>query len=1018
MIKYLIAHPVSVFVSFAIAVMLGLLAYFHIPTSLLPDIPVPEISVRIAGDNLSARELENLVVAPLRQQLMQVGHLRDIRSETQDEQARLSLVFDYGTRMNLAFVETNEKVDAAMNSLPKSVSRPQVVKTNASDLPVFDLILTLRADEPFAETNESSFLQLCDLAQNVIKRRLEQLPEVAMVDVSGLWERQLVITADHKLLASMGITGKDIEQAFANNNVETGGTTVRNGNYEYNIRFVTSLRTPEEVGNIIMRNGNRLFRLKDVARIEYRTAEPKGETFYNGKRALVLSVIKQPHAKMEALKQQIDYTLGTFGRQYSAIDFAVTHDQSELLVVTMNSLKRDLLIGMILIFVVTFLFMRNAKLPFVIGLSLIVSLIISIGALYLFRISLNIVSLAGLILSVGMMIDSAIIVTDDITQYRQQGYSLDEACIKGTEEVITPMLSSTLTTIAVFLPLIFLSGIAGALFYDQALSVTLSLLVSYITAVLFTPVLYKIFFLHGDKKGKGVNIKSFTYQFNLYDKAFTWAFAHKKTICSMALGCIPLCFLLYAVIEKEKMPALGHNEVVVAVNWNENIHIDENTRRTHRFIRHLGDGLVEYTALVARQQFLIGNKRNLDVSETKLYIKAPGIDSLEIIKNKITDYFESNYPKTIVTLSPPETVFEEVFPTSEPEMQIELFPANGSWAFSPDSLGRFREIVQQNTGEWITPPPYDYQLQVHIDYEKMLMYDVSYDEVVYALKNCLGDNRFATLRSSSGYLPVSLGREKKAMDRILSESFVKGSSTGEAYPLNDFVSLSSSTERKKIVAGRSGEYLPFQYRNVVHGGSLEEKIRNTLVKHPEWSYSLSGTIFENREMLNGLLIVLLVSIVLMYLIMTAQFESFVQPLILLSEIPIDIAAALALLMLFGQTMNLMSAIGIVVTCGIIVNDSILKINLVNELRASGKPLYEAIHQAGRRRLRAIVMTSLTTIFALAPILFSHDMGSELQKPLAVAMIGAMFVGTLVSLFVVPLFYWFVYHKKQDELITE
>lgn len=1018
MIKHLISRPISVIVSFGIAILLGLLAYSNIPTSLLPNIPVPEISVRVEGNNLSARELENTVVIPLRQQLMQLGHLRDIKSETQDEHARLRLLFEYGTQMNLAFVETNEKVDAAMNSFPKSVPRPQVVKTNASDLPVFDLILTLDADSPFGETNESSFLQMCDLAQNVIKRRLEQLPEVAMVDASGLWERQLVITTDRTLMNSMGISEKSIEQAFANNNVETAGTTVRNGNYEYNIRFVTALNTPEEVGNIIMRNGNRLFRLKDVAKVEYQTADLKGEVFYDGKRALVLSIIKQPNAKMEELKNQIDYTLGVFGNQYPEINFAVTHDQSNLLVVTMNSLKQDLLIGLILIFIITLLFMRNAKLPFIIGLSLFVALIISIGALYLFRISLNIVSLAGLILSVGMMIDCAIVVTDDITQYRQQGYSLDEACIKGTEEVITPMLSSTLTTIAVFLPLIFMSGIAGAIFYDQALSITLSLLVSYFTAILFTPVLYKIFFSRDAKKGKEVKIKGLNALFIFYDKGFTWAFAHKKMVCLAALGCIPLCFLLYAMVEKEKMPFLGHDEVVVSVNWNENIHVDENTRRTNLFVRHLGNQLVEHTALVGRQQFIIGNKRNLDASETKLYMKAPDINSVETLKKNIIDYFELNHSKAIVILSPPETVFEEIFPTSEPEMQIELFPYNGSWAFSVDSLWRFRDILQENTGELITAPPYTYQLQVHIDYEKLLMYDVLYDDVVYALKNCLGDNQFATLRNSSQFLPVLIGREKKTMDRILSESFVKGSSKGETYPLKDFVTLSSSVGQKEVVAGRSGEFIPFKYMNVVQSNSLEEKVRNTMADHSEWNYSLSGTIFENKEMLNGLLIILLVSVVLMYLIMTAQFESFTQPLILLVEIPIDIAAALGLLMLFGQTMNLMSAIGIVVTCGIIVNDSILKISLINELRAEGKPLYEAIHEAGHRRLRAIVMTSLTTMFALVPILFAHDMGSELQKPLAVAMIGAMFVGTLVSLFVVPLFYWFVYNKKEDKLITK
>ncbi len=1016
MIKYLISRPISVFVSFGIAVMLGILAYVNIPTSLLPDIPVPEISVKITGNNLSARELENTVVSPLRQQLMQVGHLRDIKSETQDEHARLRLMFDYGTQMNYAFVEANEKVDAAMNYLPKTISRPQVIKTNASDLPIFDLILSLKNDNPFVETDKNTFLQMCDLAQNVIKRRLEQLPEIAMVDESGLWEKQLVITVDPKKMALMNISEKEIEQTFANNNVETSGSTVRNGNYEYNIRFATSLNSPEEVGNIIMQKDKRLFRLKDIATIKLQTAELKGEVFYDGKQALALSIIKQPNAKMEKLKTQIDYTIGVFKEQYPDINFAVTHDQSQLLTVTMNSLKQDLFIGIILIFVITLFFMRNIQLPFIIGLSLIVALIISIGALYLFHISLNIVSLAGLILSIGMMIDSAIIVTDDITQYRQQGYSLDDACIKGTGEVITPMLSSTLTTIAVFLPLIFMNGIAGAIFYDQAISITLSLLVSYFTAILFTPVLYKIFFSFSNAKtAEPVKKKELKGLFSFYDKGFEWAFAHRKFTCFAALCCIPASIILYIFIQKEKMPSLTHDEIVLSIDWNENIHVKENKRRTHKVLQHFEPQTVEHTALIGRQQFLIGNKRNLDISESKIYMKAPGPRSLATLEKEINHYFESNYPKAIITLNPPETVFEEIFPTSDPEIQIALFPHNGSWAFTSDSLWKFKDILQANTQESITLPPYSYQLLVHIDYGKLLTYGISYENVVHTLKNSLGDNLFATLKNSSEYLPVLIEREKKDIERILSESFVKGHSDKESYPLKDFVTLSSTTERKEIISGRNGEYLPFKYMNINHRNSIEKKIQHTMNKHPEWNYMLSGTIFDNQEMLTALLIILLVSLIMMYLIMTAQFESFVQPLILLTEIPIDIAAALALLMIFGETMNLMSAIGIVVTCGVIVNDSILKIDLVNELRAKGKPLHEAIHEAGKRRLRAITMTSLTTIFALVPILFTNDMGSELQKPLAIAMIGAMFIGTLVSLFVVPLFYWFMYIKQERKL---
>lgn len=1018
MIKYLISRPISVFVSFGIAVLLGILAYLNIPTSLLPNIPVPEILVKVAGNNLSAQELETTVVSPLMQQLMQVGHLRDIKSETQDEQAQLRLTFEYGTQMNLAFVETNEKVDAAMNRLPKSTHRPQVVKTNASDLPVFDLVLTLNNEEPFVDTDESSFLQMCELTKNVIKRRLEQLPEVAMVDVTGVWDRNLVIVADKKKMSSMGITEKDIEQAFERNNVITSGARVRNGNYEYNIRFETSLGSLEEVANVVMKRGDRLFRLKDVAKIEYKTSELKGETFYNGKRALVLSIIKQPNVKMEALKSQIDYTLGSFRQQYSEIDFAITHDQSKLLTLTMNSLSQDLIAGVILIFIITIFFMRNIKLPFVIGISLLVSIVISIGAIYLFRISINIISLAGIILSAGMMIDSAIIVTDDITQYRHQGYSLDEACIKGTEDVITPMLSSTLTTIAVFLPLIFLSGIAGAIFYDQAVSITLCLLVSYFTAILFTPVLYKLLFSYTTRFNKSANMSKLRGLFIFYDTTFAWAFAHRKMVCLVTLASIPLCFFLYNSIDKEKMPTLSYDEVVVYIDWNDNIHTSENSRRTNQFIQNIDNQIAEYTSFVARQQFVVGNKRSLSSSEVKVYIKAPNSSCLGLLKKNIADYFKSNYPNASITFLPPETVFEEIFLTSEPEMQIELFPYNRTFLGTADSLWRFRDLVQKSTGEFITAPSFAYLLQVHIDSEKLLRYGVSYNDVVYALKNSLGENVFATLKSSSQYLPVQIDRERKTMERILTESFVNGESKHKSYPLKDFVTISGAEEQKVIESGKSGTFIPFKYMDVENSSSLESKIRTTMANFSEWNYSLSGTIFENQKMLNGLLIILLVSIVMMYLIMTAQFESFIQPLILLLEIPIDIAAALILLMALGQTMNLMSAIGIVVSCGVLVNDSILKINLINELRIQGRPLYEAIHEAGVRRLRAIVMTSLTSIFAMVPILFTHDMGSELQKPLAIAMIGTMFVGTLVSLFVIPLFYWYAYSRKQETALVE
>ena len=230
--------------------------------------------------------------------------------------------------------------------------------------------------------------------------------------------------------------------------------------------------------------------------------------------------------------------------------------------------------------------------------------------------------------------------------------------------------------------------------------------------------------------------------------------------------------------------------------------------------------------------------------------------------------------------------------------------------------------------------------------------------------------------------------------------------------MSAFVSTAKSTDLKTIVSGKNGQYIPLIYPDTDAPAELVNTIETSFKNNTDWEVQFAGAFFSSEKMLSELVVVLLISVLLMYFILAAQFESFIQPLIVLAELPIDIAAALLLFYLTGHTLNLMSAIGIVVSCGIIINDSILKIDMINELRKAGTPLLEAIHQAGEKRLRSIMMTTLTTVLAMVPLLFSFDMGSELQKPLAVAMIGTMLIGTAVSLFVIPLVYWWVYKGKK------
>jgi multidrug efflux pump subunit AcrB len=1027
MIKFLLQRPIAVLMAFTACFILGRVTYFTLPVSLLPDIAIPEITVRVSGQNTSARELENTVVKPLRLQLMQVGHLREIRTETRDGAAMIRLHFDFGVNTDLSFIEVNEKIDAAMNYLPRDAERPRVIKASATDIPVFCLNLALRQDAARSGADETAFLELCEFAETVIKRRIEQLPEVAMVDVTGVVNRQVQIVPDMKLLEMAGISLDELEQALAANNIEPGSMTVRDGYYEYNIKFSALLRTPEDVENIFLRRQERLFQLKDLAKVSIVPVRETGLSLAGGQRAVTLAIIKQADESMDAMKTALNEVTGYFASIYPDIEFGITRNQTELLDYTISNLKQNLSLGFIFICIVAILFLGDVKSPTVICLSMVVSIVVSFLFFYLFRMSLNIISLSGLILALGMMIDSAIIVTENIAQYRARGSTLEEACSLGTTEVITPMLSSTLTTIAVFLPLVFMSGIAGAIFYDQAFAVTVGLMVSWFTGIMLLPVLYKLVYGLAERYpwlNLRVNnpVKKHTLD-GFYDRGIRFIFRHKTATLLGLLITFPLCVWLFYQIPKSRMPDIDRNELVAFIEWNENIHVDENRARINRLCRETASAADEHTAYVGQQQFLLNRDRELSVSEAELYFKTPLPKDIEPLRQRIIAWLDTHYPATVFSFSPPETVFEKIFNTGEADMVAELYARNRNETPLPATIHALETTLREQTGLMPTGIAFDNQLNIVIDRQKLLLYNVDYNEVYRILKTVFKDNGIATLRSYQQYLPVTLAGETASVEDLMRHTLVRtrpdDKKHTEVVPLRFLIRIMPGEDLKTITAGKNGEFIPFRFYDVADVPRLQEDIRQAVrhtslreAGHEVWDVDFSGSFFSNRRMLNELVIILFVSILLMYFILAAQFESFLQPLVVLLEIPVDTAAALLVLWLCGHSLNLMSAIGIVVTCGIIINDSILKLDAINELRKTGVPLLEAIHEAGRRRLRPIIMTSLTTIFAMVPLLFSFDMGSELQKPLSIAMIAAMLIGTAVSLFMIPLIYWFIYRKEE------
>ena len=1022
MIKFLLQRPIAVLMAFTACFIVGLVTYFTIPVSLLPDIAIPEITVQVSGQNTSARELENTVVKTIRQQLMQVASLRDIHSETRDGAAIIRLNFDFGTNTDLAFIEVNEKIDAAMNYLPREVERPRVIKASATDIPVFCLNLTLKSDSAYSEINEGSFLDLCQFAETVIKRRIEQLPEVAMVDVTGILKRQLQIVPDMKLLKMSEITLDDLEAALTSNNIEPGSMTVRDGYYEYNIKFSTLLRTPEDVENIYIRKNNHIFQLKDLARISVVPEKETGASLSNGKRAVTLAVIKQADENMDNMKEALAEVTDYFASVYPDIDFSVSRNQTELLDYTISNLKQNLSLGFLFICIVAILFLGDIKSPAVIGLSMVVSLIISFLFFYLCKMSLNIISISGLILALGMMIDSSIIVTENITQYRTRGDSLEEACNKGTTEVITPMLSSTFTTIAVFVPLVFMSGIAGAIFFDQAFAVTVGLMVSYFTGIMLLPVLYKLVYSIPDIKHKGFNmrinnlVKEHTLD-RFYDTGVDFVFRHKTASLIFIAITLPLCAFLFYEIPKSRMPEIDQNELIAHVEWNENIHIDENQSRVSQLFASIDNQVQEHTAYVGQQQFLLNRDREMSVSESELYFKTEKPTGIAPLQKSVEKWIKTHYPMAVISFSPPETVFEKLFVTGEADIVAELHTRNKSEAPEASVLNKIEQQIEAKTGHTPVGITFDNQLNITIDRQKLLLYNVDYNEVYRLLKTAFKENEVATLRSYQQYLPITLAGEEQTVNEVLQKTLVNTVPDTEGnvryIPLQSLVRVTPGEDLKTITAGKNGEYIPFSFYDIDNAEQLMENVKKEI--DTDWDIDFSGSFFSNRQMLNELVVILFISILLMYFILAAQFESFKDPLIIMLTVPLAIAGALVFMYFGDITMNIFSQIGIIMLIGLVAKNGILIVEFANQKQEAGEDKMSAIKDAALQRLRPILMTSASTVLGLIPLAFATGEGCNQRIAMGTAVVGGMVVSTLLTMYIVPAIYSYISTNRIKKL---
>jgi multidrug efflux pump subunit AcrB len=1004
MLQFLVQRPVGVFLSFLGLFVIGIIMAARLPVSLLPDAAIPEIAVQVEYPNVAARTIESTITRPLRNQLLQTNHLKDIKSVSQDGAALIHLEFEFGTNTHLSFIEVNEKIDQIMSRLPRDMQRPKVIKANAGDIPIFYVSVVPRENGGGAP----DFIALSEWAKTTLKRRMEQLPPVAFVDLSGWVEPEIVLVPKPDMLLSLGLQETDIERLLQQNNYDLGSVLLQDGHYQYNVEFSSQLQSPEDLAEIYFKHDDQVLALKEIVDIRVSPQKDVGKYLYNGRQGIVFAIRKQSEAQILELKTAFARLLEELQQEYPELDFYMSNDQSALLEVSIDSLRSSLLYGGIGAFLILFLFFRQWQSPLLIGVAIPAALTVTLLGFFLAGLSINIISLSGLILGLGLMVDNSIIVIENIRQFREQGFSKIDAAVQGANEVIRPLISSALTTCSVFVPLIFLSGMAGVLFYDQAISIVLALGSSLLIAYILLPTILNQSWKKTAPSALGAQARPVPNRGNrLFTQTVDTVLRHR-----IVFGASFALFAAAGLLMSDRLPRASFPEITRAgleinIDWNEPIRYTENQAGMTACWQHFQERFPSSGIFVGDQQFLL-SKQQLSSNEAQAFFFG-AIDRGDAAREAVAKFIENEYPGSKVDIKLINNLFDEIFGQEEAPYLLHLQSNAALGTPSPEELMPVIDWLRAR-GLQVSIPPQKEELIVEILRDQVLSYDVDYQALYAKLQSVFSANQIGVLKGDERQIPIRLSAADTAFQANFDAAFVQNQS-GQSFPLSLFVRMHKRLGYKKITAQKSGEMVTVPL--FLSAGQSFEDLKSNFPQNTNLAVSYSGQAFANQVLIAELLRVFAIALLLLYLILAAQFESLLQPLIVLLTVPFGLAGAVLSLYMLGQSLNLVSVIGMIVMSGIVVNDAILKVDIMNHL-SKRLPIREAIHQAGVRRLRPILMTSLTSILALTPILFSGGLGAELQRPLAVSVIGGLTIGTLASLYVIPLLYSVLgsWHEKR------
>ncbi len=1014
-----VKRPIATTMVYLIVIVLGIVGFRYLPVDLLPPIEFPRLSISVDYPNVGPEEIEVIITDQIENAIAGVANIDEITSRSEEGRSNVSISFAQNTNLDEAANDVRAALDRVRRSLPDEADTPRVRKFDPNDAPI--VILGAQSTRALDE--------LTRLLERDISKRLEQIPGVGSIDVWGGVYREILVNLKRDRMMASGLTAVDVQNAIVAENSTLPGGNVKDGLTQLYVRTLGEFTSIDQIAEtIITRVDGRPIRVRDIATVEDAYAEIGRVVEVNDVPMIRMGIRKQTGANTVEVSRGIAREVERINNERDDLNLLIVTDQSEFIQNSIDNVQQAAMWGALLAIFILYLFLRNGSTTFIISLAIPVSIIATFGLLYFTGLTLNQMSFGGLALGVGLIVDNAIVVLENIVRQRSNGKSLADASLVGTREVAGAIVASTITTSVIFLPVVFMQTITGTMFQELALVVVFALVCSLLIALTLVPMLASKFMtikpetdLTAKDKGR---FQVFFEKFeNSYSGFLRKAIRRKYVVFGLTTVLIGVSVYGAGFIDTELAPETEADEIRIDFFLQDGMNIAV----ANRYLTELKEKVTAITPM-DQVKYMSTDVRNgrAQVELNLIDISERTINSAELA-DQIRDQIEGSIPGGFFRVRAQSGlwILRRIFGSGGDEaVQIQLRGYDIETANElADEIRRRMERIPEVRGVRSDREEGRPEQNIIFDREKIAQLGLTAREVAQAVQANIGGTRAGVFRDGGDEYPITVRlQEQDRMSTLDLENISVRSSTGDIIPISTVIDQQAS--RGPVSINRiNGQRVTFITANLESGvplGQAVQKIQSELsdlAMPTGFSIVYGGEYEEQQRAQTDFLISIIMALVLIYMVMAAQFERFLDPLIVMFAVPVAVIGIIPTMLLTNTTFNMQSIMGVIMLVGIVVNNAIVLVDYINLMRREKNlSVLEAVVESGRLRLRPILMTTLTTVLGLLPLSFGWGAGGEIQASLARVVIGGLTASTLITLVLIPVVY--ITANGIKEYITE